>query len=168
MRRRWERPLRGGHHMTWWPSLFGYLRRRSLRISVFYRRARSSSISISAARLLACSCVRLQDYESTPWPIHIKYSRQKIEAENALLDAYCGAAGFPVTISCLPPTAEKPPVTPHGARGTGRSLKRNLMEKPVIIPGTALPVDRDPRVGSCQRLCGTDGQSTCHWTFLLP
>lgn len=75
--------------------------------------------------------------ESTPLANpYWEYSRQKIEAENALLDAYRGA-GFPVTIVRPSHThcGKKPPVTPHGARGNWQVLKRILDGKPVIIPG---------------------------------
>ena len=82
----------------------------------------------------------MSDYritESTPLANpYWEYSRQKIEAENALLDAYRGA-GFPVTIVRPSHThcGKKPPVTPHGARGNWQVLKRILDGKPVIIPG---------------------------------
>lgn len=75
--------------------------------------------------------------ESTPllnpyW----EYSRQKIAAEDALMAA-CRTQGFPVTIVRPSHThsGQKPPITPHGAKGNWQPMKRILDGKPVIIPG---------------------------------
>lgn len=75
--------------------------------------------------------------ESTPlinpyW----QYSRDKIEAEDALMTA-SRQEGFPVTIVRPSHTynGTKPPVCVHGAKGNWQILKRILEGKPVIIPG---------------------------------
>lgn len=75
--------------------------------------------------------------ESTPlsnpfW----QYSRNKIAAEEVLMDAY-RKTGFPVTIVRPSHTYNglKPPVAIHGTEGNWQILKRILEGKPVIIPG---------------------------------
>lgn len=82
----------------------------------------------------------LQHYritESTPlvnpyWT----YSQKKIEAEDALMQAY-RKDGFPVTIVRPSHTYDgtRPPVALHGLGSNWQILKRILDDKPVIIPG---------------------------------
>lgn len=82
----------------------------------------------------------LQHYritESTPLANpYWTYSQKKIEAEDALLQAY-RKDGFPVTIVRPSHTYDgtKPPVALHGRGSNWQILKRILDDKPVIIPG---------------------------------
>lgn len=94
-------------------------------------------IFISSASAYQKPLMHYRITESTPLANpYWTYSQKKIEAEDALMQAY-RKEGFPVTIVRPSHTYDgtKPPVALHGRGNNWQILKRILEDKPIIIPG---------------------------------